>query len=1103
MPSPAAVEAPADAWVASLVGRLRPGERVLVLGRSRAALSLVRRWASRQGGALGLEVAAAGALAAQLHPAAPVPADALPAHTALGARIGDRPGLARLAQQWAREARLGRGLGRPVAIPDRLAELLDGDFGRSAEDESLLALLASVRARGAELTASLRWDRVVTIGFADEPAFLPAAEAAVADALAGPLPPPWPEREGPLPAAFVPDVVAEARLAAHLAAEDPAGTLILVSADATARRVRDALDRNGLGGALRDPTLLGVHPVASAARRAVGWFAGDDPSILATDLFFVFGRTALGRRLHPAAAAWIGERLAADPDADRFDARDLAGVLEASRLRDAPLARWQERCDALADAATEPAERRAAVHLGARLRILDACARGTSLEDAFPSARPAPLDDFEDALRELLGDAPGPAVPAAGTLGALARFLVELRLRVHDDPVARALLGALRARAERPATPARVHEAISGPGLDPGLLADGVDVLLLSDWDGRPCRTLVVLDVHDHGLARPHPPDPILTDDEIRGLGIPTGHDRLAHGLRTLRRAAGRAERTVLVVTHTDASGRDTVPPIDLALVPADLPPAGSYGAGLPLPELLRHRRIRSVDADPGPPGPTPDAEDRARLARAATLEWWLDGRHPHPALPALETPASLSAVLRAAAATLPPALLPWLGHAEGAPEAALPDRAHSVSRLLQPITRCAFQAYAQVVLDVRPRAELRDDLDPRELGTVAHRALERAAPALDPGRLADDGEVEGAIASLREATAAAFDEELAQFGALSPARTASAIGLRARWQQHFVAWVRTRRRWVALRGFEAIHHPAVVAAAERLRQAAPALQGTDGYALRSWIVSHRDDPATLDERELRRVSEGRWLPPAAAPDLAGFLGDPSMDAVRAALREATSHRDLVQGRWDRTLVLAEVPFGRPDAPAAPVHGLPGAALSLPTARLRFGAADLQLAGQIDRIDALVAGGRAGLVVTDYKTGRAAITGSEFRRDQWTLEDPQLLVYAMVLTRAAREGLLPPELPPVVAAVASDRVRQTWKDGDLPGRTPDAPDSWLPVDHRLLRLAAQDLGVLIDGARAGRWPLRPHRYRCPKLARDGRCDVADGCRLRALPAHAP
>ncbi len=1113
MPSPPAGESPSDAWVTAQLGRLRPGERVLVLGRTRSTLSLVRRWASRRGGVLGLEVAAASGLAAQLHRPVDLPGgDVLPADTALGRRIGDRPGLQRLAHRWVRELRVRRALGVPHAAPERLSELLGSEFGVVPEDVALLTLVAEARDRGRTLTASMRWDRVVALGFAEEPAFLEPAEVALAEALAGSLPPPGVVRDGPLPAIAVPDVAAEARAAAVLAAEDPSGTLILVASDATARRVRDALDRNGLGGALRDPTPLGAHPVASAVRRAAEWFGPDAPSLLAADLFTVLSRTSLRRRLHPAAAAWLAERLPDDERADWFDERALATVLERARLRDAPLARWLARTEELA-ATSDPAARRAAVHLLVRLRLLDACVRGVDLAEVLGgAAATAERDDFDDAVRELLGDPPGPALPPPGTFGALARFLVELRLRVHDDPVARAILGALRDRSERPATAARVHEALSGPGLDPGVLPDGVDVLPLSEWDGRPCRTLVVLDVHDHGLARPHPPDPLLADEELRALGLPTGGDRLAHALRTVRRAAAQAGRTFLVVARTDASGRQTVPPIELERVEVSIGPVGSYGARLPLPEAQRHARLQAVGAAPAepPPGDLPDAADRRRLARGASLEWLLEGRQPHAPVPEVDPPASLSHALKAAEGTLPAALRPWLGYAEGVGEAALPelagpDRPHSVSRLLQPLARCAFQAFAGVVLGVEERAALTDALDPRELGRAAHHALEQAAAALDFRRHADAHDAEAAVAALQAATDGAFERLLEDLGALSPARTASALGLRDRWKRHFAAWVEARRGWTPLRSDALRDHPSVLAAEHRFRQLVPAGAALPWWTVRAWIVQRRHDPPDLPIEQLRWV-DGSSLPPATGPDLPAVLQDPVMDEVRAALREAEAHRTLVQGdagRWAHTFVLAEVPFGGAGA-AVPVHGLPGATVALPASRLRFGATDLQLQGQIDRIDVLVTErGAGGMVVTDYKTGRAELTGEQFRRGQWSLEDPQLLVYAMVLARAAREGQLPPELCVPAAAVAHDRVRHTFREKDAAQRMPDAPDTWMPVDGRLLRRAAQDLGFLVDGARASRWPLRPHRHRCPKLARGAVCAIEAGCRLRRLPDGTP
>jgi hypothetical protein len=136
----------------------------------------------------------------------------------------------------------------------------------------------------------------------------------------------------------------------------------------------------------------------------------------------------------------------------------------------------------------------------------------------------------------------------------------------------------------------------------------------------------------------------------------------------------------------------------------------------------------------------------------------------------------------------------------------------------------------------------------------------------------------------------------------------------------------------------------------------------------------------------------------------------------------------------------------------------------------------------------------------DYKTGMPK-TAWGFRRDQLSLQDPQLAVYAMVVERASREGRLPEVLgKPRVIVLAHDRVRMVVDDPEVHDRKARATDTWMPVEPRMLAWAASQLGVLVDDARQGRWSLRPRADTCPMVAgwSHDHCPLARACRLRAL-----
>src|SRR5690242_2808971 len=124
----------ASGWVAEQidVGQAAAG-RTLVVCRSRATASLVRRWLASARGRLGVEVALPSSVAAQLLPrpwlAAPVVPETedplLPPDTEMGRRVAGRPGLTAVARRWVQHVRLARAAGQEIEAPPWIEELLD------------------------------------------------------------------------------------------------------------------------------------------------------------------------------------------------------------------------------------------------------------------------------------------------------------------------------------------------------------------------------------------------------------------------------------------------------------------------------------------------------------------------------------------------------------------------------------------------------------------------------------------------------------------------------------------------------------------------------------------------------------------------------------------------------------------------------------------------------------------------------------------------------------------------------------------------------------------------------------------------------------------
>ncbi len=1155
-------------------GRRRPTDRlairVLVLCRSRASVALVRRWAAERGGVPGLEVATPSTLAAQcwqprtlLGSPEPPPLDdaAFPAGTVAAAWVGDRPGLVAVARRWVRWLRLARQEGQegqegqggqggqegaPLA-PRWLSELAARSWGVDEEERAVHGLLARARARGRHLL-DVAWDRVLCLGFhgggqrLGEPWEHQLLELLEAEPLArSASEEPSPVAEAPLPALHVPDVVAEVRVAALLAQHDPEGTLVLVANEDTARRVRDALRRNGMACDWRELLPVRAHGLAAVVRRCAGWFQEPDPWVQVADLAAVLRHLSLGAELHPAAEAWLARQLEhrwLEAYEARLDRAGIVALLERARILEAPLSRWTHRMEELGESVS-PAESRGAskardlrghaLAVAVRLRILAAAVRGESVEQALGTGEEAPLDfdpdDFEAIVAELLGDAAPPAAAEPGTLGAVRSFLVGVRVRIQEDPAARAILAALGRRAHWPVSPAHVVQALGG-SVDPGVLRSGVQVVTYEDYDGRPARQLVLLDVHDKGVGRQPAPDPLLTEAQIEALGAVPGPAWVLRQLDQVRRAAASAERVLAVVTRCDPEGREVVVPILLPLAPlagspgsADLPaipgPIPSYGIGLPgLPEEVAHAGL--VRGEGAPAAPARGPAGWRRLAVQATAEWYREGRGPMLPVTAPQGP-SASLVGHLESSAWPAYVRPWLGETGCTEHGGLPSGPQSATGLFTAVSHCMYQAFGAHVLGLRPVEEVTEDLDPREVGQAVHEALQRASAGSvwHLPRDAADGEREHAAealaAALRVHTTEAFERAARALGGVSAAREASVRGRLQRWNRHWTAFARSRlggpRRF---KDFDQVkNHPLFARAEQICRALSPAAGPVPSWRLQRWLLH----VASGKMREVARLHPDLQLdtgtpeplPSAMAPDLPAILHHPEVVVLEKVVRNLRWRAKAPELPVEA--MGAEVPFGFPEAEPVPWVGPDLQVLDhvdLGDVKLELGAGTVPVRGRIDQLVAVANQPRTLLCITDYKTGRAP-EGWSFRRKLLELAEPQLLVYALVMHEVQGRSDLPESLrDAAVASVGWDHVKRTFKEPERRGVL-DVPDTAMCIDTAVLDWARDQLGRLLDRAREGRWPLRPREDTCPQLRQRGHdhCAFAAACRLRGLPPAPP
>ncbi|MCB9672073.1 MAG: PD-(D/E)XK nuclease family protein [Alphaproteobacteria bacterium] len=1103
-----------DAW---LDDRVRPPKTlarpILVLCRTDATLATVRSWAARRRGLTGFDVATPRMLAAQLGgprlDAPPESDDTLP-DVPFARRLRDRPGLVALARQRTQELRRTRAADPAVRAPAWLAQLADTTWAVDTPEE--IRLLELARAHGPHLTASLGWSRVVAIGF-DVP--LDPWTRAVTEALTQ-------QPAAPVPAAtrmpdralVLADPVAEARQAALLASGSPNGALILVQHAATAARVHRALLRNGVPSAWRGASRLERHGLASVIRRCVPWFAGSaNPNIRATDLHEVLRHPLIARRLPPPAETWLTEQLTAlgDPHPERtwLSPRDLTRAIKRCRHLDAPLSRWTEEAKALMERDDEPRTPARMARFLARLGVLEASIRGVEFREIFGTDAPeeeADWGEFDALITSLIGDQdpdlPPPLAPS-GTLGALRRFLLACKVRTRDDPGALRILGALRNGADRPATRTDVLQVLVG-SVARAECAQGVEIVAYEDYDGRPCDVLVLCDVHDQGVAARPRPDPLLSDVHLTALGQLDARARVRFRLEQLQTACARAGSSTALVCQHDTMGRAVVPPVqlDLRLEPAGLAP---YGLDADLPEVRALSRLQVAG-----PGPAPTQDALGRLAIQATAEWYRAGRGPVGSPPlATSIPGRDTLAHLLASRVSPPAWIePLLGVDADVPQAHLEPAERSVTRFFEPLAHCMYQAFVRNVLRVDEPDTLSAELDAREIGQAVHDALEGAVAAGGWNHAGDqDAMVARFLEALAQSNGGAFDAARSSFGALSPARLAATRGLEARWSTHWAAWARSRTL-AASSGFDPEplklaldYHVAMDRAETALRRAGEAagLVPLGQWGPRNWlrdILRGQPDPGMPTSSLLVGQLPGAWE--RVARD---FLTTSAFERLKAAVQELVRLENALT--QPLLAAVAELRFGS-DSVEVPLFGPDGAEqVQIGPITLKLGDHEVPARGAIDRVLVVGVPHEPLLRVGDYKSGANAPLVRDGLKQLLDLQKPQLVVYALVLRQAVREGLLGGVFAGAsVATVGWDHLRATQ---EVAGRLQMLParDRYL-LDDQTLDLLGRALGSLVKRAEAGSWPLSPRGDTCPKLksyAHD-HCPYASACRFRALPGEA-
>ncbi len=1044
----------------------RPGPLLVVCRTSATVREVMRRLAmgaerGEPSGFAGLQVTTLGGLVVAAEPGRLFPVDAeeeaepLPPRHPWAKLLQDRPGLSRMLAARLQRAHEARATGAALeGLRPELRALVDAGWRRPGGIGGAERLLSSPRPEG----------RVIAVGFGQVPFSFVGGLSALdrrllawlaPDLVLGGEDPAAVKLAAPIPALRLADVAAEARAVAREAGRASAagGRVLVLSPDTgTSERIAAALRRNGVPVADDGAVPLSRHALVSAIRPLLPVFAtrGEAPADGA-DLVRLLTDAVLSRSAPAGGISAIPELGDAKPRASTRHVRELLANCRRAR---APIAAWT-------------------VSLGA---AEEEAAR--ALAEADEDDRPSRARHLASA-RVLLAQITALAEHSrGGHLRDVERFLSAVKLSDPEgDRLGRAVLGALAREGFRPPTEHDLDDALAG-GVPRGRVDRGVIIFPYESYDGRDADLTLLAGVHEKGLGRVPAPDPFLHDGDLTALAQPDPAGALAERLALARWAACRARRALALVATTDASGRAVSPPVDLALEFHDIERGDSYGRRMDLPE----RRDLAAFA---PGQGVPD-----RLAVQIDAEWVRRGAsfdEDDEAIPAVAG-ETLADQLARDLPRVPGELRPWVGEVGAHPRgdgSGLPrDFALSASRLGK-FTACLYHGFLDSVLKLRTQQEIAEELDPREVGSAIHAALERAmkkAKLLVPVAKLDDARTKLVTRLMKETEKAATELAEAMPGDAEALRIARE-GYVGRWLANWSGWVDQRMRSVeeveakeggsALAELDPALVESVVAALDQHgMKPGPRLDLAKG--VREALVASGGDPQAF--LAAGAIVTGR-LKDVHKPKIAAAL-------KKAAAREAvtalcTAGAPLLRGAgYDATgdleVVGTEVRFG--DMPDE--DGNKGPPLSL-----RLGRAAVPVRGSIDLV--LRRRGRNGsgnaLRVRDYKTG--SLSGKT-EHLAVNLLRPQLALYALVV-EAAGEELLGKGAVGEVEHLMLDHVKvlKTLQ-------TSVGPDDLARVKTAL--------GQLLDRARDGSFPSLPHPAGCPMISdRGAYCDFPEVCRIRA------
>ena len=1048
-------------WLEPLVSEVRGLGRALVVCRTTASQREVLRAfaaaSSAPSAMTGVEVVTLRGLVASREPqnllgGGSATAPELPDQHAWRTNLQGRPGLRRLLRRHLARAHAVVAAGGSVdGLRPELKDLVREGWGRP------LGLSGSL-----VLRASPPKDTCFAVGYAKGGFGFAGAVEPIDSAVLAALSPrftfdvdPEAASPGPLPASLVPDPSAEARFVAGRARAAAGGrVLVLVSNRETEERIRAALSRNGLAAADDDSIPLSRHSLSAVLAPLLPLFSslGTEP-LEATDFLRLATDPILSRKPPLAGIQTIPELGDATPRASARHVREL--VLQCHRVR-APLGEWLAALSTLERAAAD------------RLTSADEDSR-PARAGFLASARIllAQLKTLE--LRTTLGH---------GRLSDVAHLVSDLGLSSPDDQLGHAIQGALRDEGFRPAAEDDFDEALSG-SVGSRRVDDGVQILRYESYDGRISDLLLLADLHDKGIARTPAPDPLLRPEDMAVLGIPSGRQVIAERLAIVRFAAVRtavAGGAVLgVVSETDPSGRRVSAPVGLELAFEGCDDADCYGLAVNLPERVDRTALEEGRGE------------HDALSLQLDAEWARRGVAFDGATAAVSTAQgeTLADQLERDLPRLPPDLRPFLGESGQHPDGVggLPDGFTLSASRLRAFTNCLYHAFLESVLRLRAPEEPTEDLDPREVGTAVHAALQDAmlgvkllvpATELDAHRKAILERLRAATSNVLEKVAAGREAPDAE-----PLRLARQ-GLERRWMQHWERFLERRlgpvekaNEKVAATVAKELEAdlPGVPALAELIRPALTNRRDMDGAPklIAQALVACGADPEQFGPVLCQSMSSNK-----VQNALKGFLARPEVRrAVEALLAMARLRLELpdFHPMGDLEVIATELAFG--DLEVDGERGKP--------MELRLGRVPIPVRGSIDAV--LRRRGSAsdgGFEIRDFKTGRGGSVKPGDQAERLLL--PQTALYGLVAGALERVGKV--KGPIRVERLTLDYVEDKERQEEVPAGGMD-------------RIAGV-LGKLLDRARDGSFPSLPHPRGCPFLAEFGAyCDFGEVCRLRA------